>query len=414
MRKNRHRIIAVLLSLVLYWCVSRQIPSLLVSSPFLVRYLWQYQVLLGLCAFLALLGAFGDAGFSRMAILLRLPLIFLICYTTGADPVIPSLLVLAIIQETGFRQDAAWGGGIIVSTIIITVSTVIPDRLVFGVPIAGMGGVPLLAFVSLTAPAILLAQFLRAAMDKERRWHESVDRLDLAVSKLAEANLGYQGYVEEVRGSSIADERRRISREIHDTVGYSLTNIRVMLEAATLRMDTNPGETRGLIDQSINEAGLCLDQTRMAMRQLRGRVVRIASGLPAIQRLVTTFSDISGIHVEAEYGNASAIWPMPVERAIYRLVQEGMTNAFRHGMATEIKIYLWQDDKALRLVVRDNGSGSGEFKEGLGITGMRERVEALGGDVRVGPRPDGFEVRARLPLRTDEEEFPDAHTRSSR
>ena len=167
-------------------------------------------------------------------------------------------------------------------------------------------------------------------------------------------------------------------------------------------MDRSPDETRQLIGQSIDEAGICLEQTRQAMRQLRGREFMMPSGVSAIQRLVRAFSDVTGISVEAEYGNVTVNWPKDVEKTVYRLVQEGMTNAFRHGMATEIMIYLWQDADMLRLIIRDNGSGSGEIKEGLGITGMRERVGSLGGDLEVGPRPDGFEVRARLPLPEEE------------
>jgi len=214
-------------------------------------------------------------------------------------------------------------------------------------------------------------------------------------------NLGYQGYAQEVRGKSIAEERLRVSREIHDTVGYSLTNIRVMLEAASLQQSDKPEETVRLINLSMEEASDCLEQTRQTMRQLRIRDEPVLSGLSAIQRLIRAFSDVSGIKVVAQYGNVPSKWPISVEKAVYRMIQEGMTNSFRHGMATEIMIYLWQDEKILRIIIKDNGSGSGEIKEGIGISGMRERITGMGGELQVSRLSDGFEVKAEIPLKQE-------------
>jgi len=395
---QRHRIISVAISLVLYWCAWRSLPGVIDSYPFLTRYAWQYRLLLAIAAALALIGAIGDARVSRTTLFLRLMVLYLVGYTTGSTIAVPLLLALASIQESGFRQGLGWAAGIILGTLGVTLLTIVPDRLVFGVLMSGPGPADRLVLLGSATAAGALALGFRRARRQEERWRDAVERLDLAVSRLAEANLGYQGYAQELRGTSIAEERRRISREIHDSVGYSLTNIRVMLEAAVIRQKDHPDETVRLIEQSMDEAGLCLEQTRQAMRQLRGREVPVPSGPSAIQRLVRAFEEVTGIRVNAEYGNVPVVWPLAVEKAVYRLVQEGMTNAFRHGMATEIIIYLWQDEDALRLSVRDNGRGSGEVKEGIGIAGMRERVEALGGEVAVGPRPDGFEVRAWLPL----------------
>ncbi len=402
MVKSHSRIAAAAVSLFLYWVIWKSIPGIVEKIPFLERFVWQYRFLLGFAAFLAIFGGFFGVEISRFTLLLRLMVVYLYCYAVPGDPYIPVLFVLAVIQETGFRQSTVWGGIIIALTLSAALIAVIPDRSVFGVPVSGWNPGEFIVFAALVLPAIVLAQMLRRALDGETRWRGTVDRLDLAVSRLAEVNLGYQHYAQEVRGDSIAEERRRISREIHDTVGYSLTNIRVMLEAATLRMNNNPDETVELIRQSVEEADLCLEQTRMAMRQLRTREISAASGISAIQRLVKAFGDVTGIRVCADYGNVPSNWPIIVEKTVYRLVQEGMTNAFRHGMATEIMIYLRHDKDVLRLIIRDNGRGGGEVMEGLGITGMRERVGALNGEVEFGPCPDGFEVRAWLPLPKEE------------
>lgn len=398
MLQHRNRIAAASISIALYWIVARLMPGIPDAAPFLLRFRWQYRLLLIAAGAVTLLGVPGGAGISRFSLMLRLFTAFPVCFTTGSNPLVPAFFILAVIQESSFRQSVGWSAGIVLGYIIVLLLTVVPERLVFGVFIPGVSAEGLLILWGLTMPPMVLALCFRWVLLRERRWREAVDRLDNAVSKLTETNLGYQGYAQEIRYASIADERRRISREIHDTVGCSLTNIRVMLEAASLKMKLSPGKSLELIEQSMHEAAGCLEQTRAAMRRLRNRGSPAARGLPAIQRLVNAFSETTGIRVKTEYGNVPAEWPEETERAVYRLVQEGMTNAFRHGMATEIMIYFQQDGDALRLTVRDNGDGSAEIKEGLGITGMRERVKSLGGSVQVGPRPDGFEVRAVLPL----------------
>lgn len=397
-----HRIAAALSSLIIYVGVILLIPNLVDKSPFLERFMWQYRILLGFSCFLVILGIFGNQSKSRLTLYFRIGIACLIGFTTGGYPLIPVLLLLGIFQEAGFRQKPSWAAGIILGSTLVLLIVIVPEQLVFGVTTQSIDRDELLVFLAFTLPSAILALGLSFMTDRERRWRDSVDRLDLAVSKLAEANLGYQGYAQEISGRSIAEERRRVSREIHDSVGYSLTNIRVMMEAASLQFSTRPEETVRLIDQSAEEASLCLEQTRQTMRQLRAREDPAISGLSAIQRLVNAFSEVSGIEVIAEFGNVPVRWPLAVEKAVYRLVQEGMTNSLRHGMATEIMIYLWQDRDALRIIVRDNGKSSGDIKEGIGISGMRERAAALGGDLQVGPRPDGFEVKARIPLSKEE------------
>ncbi len=407
---RRFRIATALSSLIIHAGVILLVPNIVDEFPFLERFMWQYRFLLGLSGFLVILGIFGDEGNSRFTLFLRIGITCLIGFTTGGYPLIPVLLLIAIFQEVGFHQKPPWAAGIILGSTLVILIVIVPEQLVFGVLTPSLGRNGLLIFLAFTLPSAILSMGLSFMTDRERSWRDSVDRLDLAVSKLAEANLGYQGYAQEISGRSIAEERRRVSREIHDTVGYSLTNIRVMLEAASLQLPTRPEETVRLIDQSVEEASLCLEQTRQTMRQLRAREDPTISGLSAIQRLVNAFSEVSGIKVIAEFGNISVRWPLAVEKAVYRLVQEGMTNSLRHGMATEIVIYLWQDRDALRIIVRDNGKSSGDIKEGIGISGMRERVDALGGNLQVGPGPDGFEVKAMIPLSNEEEVDADQNT----
>ena len=88
-----------------------------------------------------------------------------------------------------------------------------------------------------------------------------------------------------------------------------------------------------------------------------------------------------------------------VDSLIYQFIQEGLTNSFRHGEATKIKILFWREDHILNIHLTDNGIGAKSIKEGIGMMGMRERLGALGGTMDSQNVVDGFELSARIPVK---------------
>jgi signal transduction histidine kinase len=102
--------------------------------------------------------------------------------------------------------------------------------------------------------------------------------------------------------------------------------------------------------------------------------------------------------VDFQYGNTPWSFGETLDAVLYRLVQEGLTNSFRHGKATKIRIVFWSHEGELRITIWDNGTGSYSSDEGLGLRGMRERVEALGGSIDHHNTVDGYELSAVIPL----------------
>ena len=113
--------------------------------------------------------------------------------------------------------------------------------------------------------------------------------------------------------------------------------------------------------------------------------------------MTRAFSDATGVEVEVDFGNLPWELDMEVEGAIYRLLQESMTNAFRHGEATHVSVRFSVLEREIEVIVRDNGRGAEEVEEGIGIAGMRERVNRLGGRLSARNVTGGFEVLACLP-----------------
>lgn len=232
----------------------------------------------------------------------------------------------------------------------------------------------------------------------ERKKRDSkIERLDSAIAQLTDANIGFQKYVKVNELETITNERKRLSREIHDAVGYSLTNIIMLLEAAVLLVDTDKDLQKETIINAKKQAVNGLEETRTALHHLREDEVDRVKGIRSIDELIRAFRDATGIAIKVEYGNLPAFTDDVVDSLIFRMIQEGMTNAFRHGMATKITILFWCDRGMIRLFIHDNGTGMSDFSEGIGIAGMRERLEKIDGKLTFKNVVDGFELGALIP-----------------
>jgi len=246
---------------------------------------------------------------------------------------------------------------------------------------------------------ILIALFylVRFTIRKIVSLGERNRQLDSAVTRLSEANLGFQDYAFSIMEQSVEKERNRITREIHDVVGYVLTTLRMSLEVAIDLVRDGPEELRELLTQSRDHAQNGLTESRQVLRDLRNFRVTGPKGLQALVKLVQAFSSATGISVQTAYGNAALSYGDRIDRVLFRIVQESMTNSFRHGKATEIRIQLWQQDRVLLLNIADNGIGCATIVEGIGFSGMKERLSKINGSVRYSGL-NGFTLYVEIPL----------------
>jgi signal transduction histidine kinase len=228
------------------------------------------------------------------------------------------------------------------------------------------------------------------------------DHLHEVVDRLTRVNLSYQEYARTVSEASTEEERKRIIRDVHDIVGYTLTNTITMMEAITDLMRTNPVGVASLVRAARENAQEGLDRVRGALYRLKGQEVCYPTGWRGVERLITVFQRATGVTVELMRSDTGLVWrdADPLEETIYHIVQGSLLNAFRHGKATNVRIFVDGADGFLSLRVRDNGSGPSlpRVSEGIGLTGMRERVQKLGGSLQAGPTPAGFEICARIPM----------------
>ncbi len=254
-----------------------------------------------------------------------------------------------------------------------------------------------LAFVAaplVASPLVSALSAFRAEMDKLA---ESL----LGVTKL---NLSYQDYSASVEEKSALEERLRLTRDIHDVVGYALTNTIMTMRAASIMCGKEPERVPALLDSARADADQALSQVRAILGDLRAREIRSAAGPNAIEKAVRAFRAATGVEVDLDFGNFD--WGLfgggdggdQAAFAASHFVQEGMLNAFSHGKASSIRVSFRASEEGLTVAVKDNGGGAKAVQEGIGIAGMRERIEKLGGRLEYGSSEHGFDIRMRLPL----------------
>ncbi|MEU5869323.1 histidine kinase [Nonomuraea sp. NPDC047529] len=205
-------------------------------------------------------------------------------------------------------------------------------------------------------------------------------------------------------------ERNRLARELHDSVGHALSVVTLQAAAAGRVLDRDPATARtalAAIEQSARAALEDLDHVLGVLREDRreshhedGQEVEARRAPQATLADLGALVAASGADVWQEVGDLSGV-PAVVSREAYRIVQEALTNAIRHG-GGPVRLAAAVQGDDLRLEVSNPGSGRGGRRPrggGRGVDGMRERVRLLRGDLRTGPDEGGWTVSVRLPLR---------------
>lgn len=202
----------------------------------------------------------------------------------------------------------------------------------------------------------------------------------------------------------LAEERLRIARELHDILAHTISVIAVQAGVALDSLDTAPEEARAAMVRVRAVAAEARPELRAALGLLRaesGTPDMLAQ--PGLDQLGDLVAKTRAAGLATTLDVAADLPPLPAftQLTVYRIAQESLTNVVRHARAAEATVTLRAEDGELRVRVRDDGAGGvvGAQSGGLGIAGMRERVQLLGGTLHAGPAPGGgFLLDACIPL----------------
>jgi signal transduction histidine kinase len=205
---------------------------------------------------------------------------------------------------------------------------------------------------------------------------------------------------EERARTAVAEERSRIARELHDEVAHAMSVIAVQADAAEGALARDPALVQKPLIAIRDTARAALADMRSVLGALRGDEepeLSPGAGLARAPQLVEQ-ARASGLDVGFRVEGASVPLPPALDLAAYRVLQEGLTNVRKHAGAARADVLVRYEPDALTLQVDDDGDGSGTAGgTGLGLTGIRERVSLLGGELIATPRERGFSLRVRLP-----------------
>jgi signal transduction histidine kinase len=313
-------------------------------------------------------------------------------FATQALPLILGLLLVT--WQIAMRLSA---GQII--TFLVGVQTLIGLALtrVLPVPIA-TGTQPLIFCVACVA-VVGLVSLARRQLNSRRQ-------AEIRLAQLAHLTGELEQQVAQVRALAMAVERTRLAREIHDDLGHRLVLVNVQLQLVEDLIEDEP-------DAALSQLCSTREQLREAWSSVLGAADAIlsidgATLALALDRLVADCRELTSMRIELRMiGDPTAV-DAAVACALYRAVQEGLTNTCKYAQADRSQVLMYCDAAVAHVSVRDNGHGgatahamqrvsdsSGHF----GLAGLRERAESLGGSLEAGPLPEGgFLLRMIIPL----------------
>ena len=236
--------------------------------------------------------------------------------------------------------------------------------------------------------------------ENKRVIDEKNEELTAMNEELIAANEQLQDYSVTVEELAITKERNRFARDMHDTLGHTLTMLVKMLEVSSVTCTEDVKKTQEDLKKAVEIA-------RDGVKEVRNSVSGLApvkleqQGIEiALESLISVFRQTSGvdIHFSVE-GVDKDLGPVYAD-VIYRTCQEAMTNAVRHGKAKRIVIILRQAADRIKLNILDDGVGCEEIKKGFGLSGMEQRVKELDGSLQFGASEEGgFHITVEIPFK---------------
>ena len=225
------------------------------------------------------------------------------------------------------------------------------------------------------------------------------------VRRLADQTVLLEQNQELVRRQAVRDERDRIARELHDVIAHSVSAMVVQTAAAQELVRRDPDRAQQVLADVADTGRRALVETGRLLHVIRDEADELgltpAPGAREVPALVQAFRE-SGLDVELELQEPLPTLPPGVDVSVYRIVQEALTNALKHGAGRTVSVRLSAtptDVSVLATNPAGNASGGGSgLDNGLGLVGMAERVALLGGRLTHGVEGDRFRLAATLPL----------------
>lgn len=246
--------------------------------------------------------------------------------------------------------------------------------------------------------SFIIMTFIRYQIQQKEHLRQVTIQLGIKTKELEKTYQKLKETSMELEDITVLRERNRIAREIHDTVGHTLTTVLVGLEAGERLIAIDPG-------LAASKVKLAKNQIRKGLKDIRTSVETLNSGndmldfISTIKSLILETMLHSDVHIRYQIGELPKL-TSEEEKALYRALQEGITNGIRHGKSTAFVFNLTRTKNWIEFLLQDNGVGTKKLIPGFGLTTMEERIKGLGGIFSIYSKPgEGCLIRISIPLR---------------
>ncbi|MCB8815415.1 sensor histidine kinase [Desulfosporosinus shakirovi] len=241
----------------------------------------------------------------------------------------------------------------------------------------------------------ILALVMEKAEEKESNYKHKFDEERRLRYELERTKSKLLNSAKDIAHLTEVSERNRIAREIHDNVGHGIAGILIQLQAAYKLLDRDEKKSQEILERSIENLSDALTLLRNTVHNIKPKETL------GVEYLKSVINNFGFCPVELKfYGDFGLLASSQLE-ILGLILKEALTNAAKHSKATRIDISIDINDKFARLYIKDNGIGSDKLKEGLGISGMKERVLNIGGTISISST-DGFLIVCLLPMAPQE------------
>lgn len=340
---------------------------------------------------------------ASLIIIIKFIIFVLIAYPFNHDIGFQFILLVGILVEAGLR--IIYPYNLIISYVGSGVFFLFQqimrpsDHFISGWYFSQNSIINLTEFIFFLIVVVFFLSRYKKKIDDNNNLSDEIARLKIGIEQLEKANVSFQQYADSVNEVATQKERKRITREIHDSSGYVYTNLIALIEVAISLGIKDQEKLTEILFDAKGQAIEGLRETRRAIRQLRETEDRKVYGIKEIIRILDTFKHATGIEVHLELGNVLWTYGRKIDLTIYRIIQESLTNSIRHGFATEVWIYFWEDGNRLKIFIRDNGKGTDTIEKGIGITSIEERIKGLNGVLSIPETKNGFHLLIEFPIR---------------
>ena len=217
--------------------------------------------------------------------------------------------------------------------------------------------------------------------------------------RLANANQQLQEYSQKIEELATVQERNRIARDIHDSLGHALTSLNIQMQSAVKLWEKEPTQAHSFLTQAQSLGKTAMQEVRKSISTLREDGIEEKPLEARIEALVDDYRKGTGLLICTNVTRCGSV-TKPIAKAVYRIIQESLTNTFKYAEATEVKIELKTTPEELSFTIKDNGKGFNpkQKRSGFGIKGMQERVATVNGQFQLTTSPGkGCRIEVKIP-----------------